>query len=88
MVVLLEKIIDEMKNNPPDVDAEEQEKLDNFIQSLEELLQKLRDGEITFDEMLVTTEDGGTLTYPEFIQLLEKLVQFPDMITNINFEEK
>ena len=88
MVLLLVKIIDEMKNNPPDVDAEEQEKLDNFIQSLEELLQKLRDGEITFDEMLVTTEDGGTLTYPEFIQLLEKLVQFPDMITNINFEEK
>lgn len=88
LVVLLEKIIDEMKQNPPDVDAEEQEKLDNFIQSLEELLQKLRDGEITFDEMLVTTKDGGTLNYPEFIQLLEKLVRFPNLITNINFEEK
>ena len=88
IVVLLEKIIDEMKQNPPDVDTEEQDNLNDFIQSLEELLQKLRDGEITFDEILVTTEDGGTLNYPEFIQLLEKLVQFPNLITNINFEEK
>lgn len=88
IVMLLEKVIDEMKQNPPDVDAEEQEKLDDFIQSLEELLQKMIDGEITFDQMLVTTKDGGTLNYPEFIQLLEKLVQFPNLITNINFEEK
>ncbi len=88
MVVLLEKIINEMKNNPPDVEGEEQEEMDGFIQSLEELLRKLRDGDITFDEMLVTTKSGGTLTYPEFIQLLEKLVRYPNLITNINFEEK
>ena len=88
IIQLLDKIITEVKNNPPDVEDEEQEELDDFILSLEELLRKLRSGEMTFDEMLVTKKDGGTLTYPEFIQLLEKLVQYPNMITNINFEEK
>jgi len=88
MIVLLEKVIDEMKNNPPEVSGDEQVNVDEFILSLEELLRKLRNGEITFDDMLVTTKTGGTLTYPEFIQLLEKLVQYPSMITNINYEEK
>jgi len=88
LIVLFEKIIDKTKNIPSNVDGDEQEDLDSFIQSLEELLEKLRNGEITFDEMLVTAEDGSTLTYPEFIQLLEKLVQYPNLITNINFEEK
>lgn len=88
MIMLFERIIDEMKNNPPDVSSEEQGNLDDFILTLEELLKKLRNGEITFDDMLVTTKSGGTLTYPEFIQLLEKLVQHPNLITNINFEEK
>lgn len=88
MVVLLEKIRDEMKNNPPALDGEDGDEVSQFIKSLEELLEKLRNGEITFEELLVTNDAGSTLAYPEFIQLLEKLVQYPNLITNINFEEK
>ena len=88
MVVLLEKIRDEMKNNPPALDGEDGDDVSQFIKSLEELLEKLRNGEITFEELLVTNDAGSTLAYPEFIQLLEKLVQYPNLITNINFEEK
>lgn len=88
MVILLEKIRDEMKNNPPALNGEDSDDVSQFIKSLEELLEKLRNGEITFEELLVTNDSGSTLAYPEFIQLLEKLVQYPNLITNINFEEK
>lgn len=88
LIQMLQKIVDGVKNNPPDLQGEEEDDLNRFIQSLEELLEKLRNGEITFDELMVTTKSGSTLSYPEFIQLLEKLVQYPNLITNINFEEK
>ena len=88
LIVLLNKIITDVKDNSSEFDSEEQEDIDEFILSLEELLRKLRNGELTFNELLVTTKEGETLNYPEFIQLLEKLVQHPNMITNINFEEK
>ncbi|MEN8193945.1 MAG: hypothetical protein ABFS12_14070 [Bacteroidota bacterium] len=88
LILLLEKVIDDIKSDRSKINPEEKEDVNRFVESLEELLEKLRSGEITFDELSVTLDSGLTLTYPEFIQLLEKLVQYPNLITNINFEEK
>ena len=88
LILLLEKVIDNSKKNRSQIDSEEVEQVNSFIKSLEELLEKLRSGEITFEELSVTNDSGVSFTYPEFMQLLEKLVQYPNLITNIKFEEK
>ena len=55
---------------------------------LQELLQKIQDGTISFSDLSIRFADGRLLSYAEFQELLDYLKRNPDLVRNIFFEEK
>ncbi|MBU0476298.1 MAG: hypothetical protein KKF62_19285 [Bacteroidetes bacterium] len=59
-----------------------------LLERLENLLDKIGNGEINFNDLTITMGDGRRITYQEFQQILDYLRKNPDLLTNLNFEEK
>lgn len=55
---------------------------------LAKLLEDLRNGNISFNDVKIKNENGLQLTYVEFQQIMEYLRKNPDLIINLSFEEK
>ncbi len=60
----------------------------DFAERLQDLLDKIANGQISFDDLKITTEDGRVITYQEFQEILGYLKTNPELFTNFNFEEK
>lgn len=77
--------------NTEDQDLIEEQNLfeeQDLLERLENLLEKIANGEINFNDLTITMGDGRRLTYQEFLQILDYLRKNPDLLTNLNFEEK
>ena len=82
--------LDELSNNLKDEINENssgQEERD-FAERLQDLMNRIANGEISFDDLKITTEDGRVITYQEFQEILEYLRTNPQLLTNLIFEEK
>ncbi|PIQ11681.1 MAG: hypothetical protein COW71_00070 [Ignavibacteriales bacterium CG18_big_fil_WC_8_21_14_2_50_31_20] len=60
----------------------------DLSERLQDLLTKIANGEITFDDLTITTDGGREITYQEFQQILDYLRNNPELFTNLHFEEK
>jgi len=82
----LEQLTDNLKTqlnaNPLNQDESD------LSERIQALLDKIRNGEITFNDLTITTNDGKEISYQEFLQILEYLKNNPELFTNLSFEEK
>ena len=83
----LQNAADEIKNLPPPDDPQQRKELNDAYERVMGLLNKIQNGELSFENIRIVGSDGNYLTYPEFIQLLQYLNQHPEALRNISFEE-
>jgi len=55
---------------------------------LADLLEDLRNGNISFNDLQIKNENGLQLSYVEFMQILEYLRRNPSLLINLSFLEK
>ena len=82
-----EQLVEQLKVEAASDEGGDSEEGD-ALEQLKGLLDKIANGEIDFNDLRITLGDGRQLTYPEFQRILEYLRRNPDLITNLNFEEK
>jgi len=81
--------LEELSNNLKDeLNENSGQDESDFAERLQDLMDRIANGEISFDDLRITMEDGRVLTYQEFQEILEYLRKNPQLLTNLNFEEK
>jgi hypothetical protein len=75
---LASQVLDDLKNNGEN----------DAAKRLQDLLDKIRNGTISFNDLSLRFADGRVLSYSEFQELLEYLRKNPDLVRSIGFEEK
>jgi len=77
---LIVEVLDEWKQEGHD-DSEAYERL-------QQLLEDIQNGTLSFEDIKIKNESGQLLTYAEFQEILEYLRKNPDLLTSLFFEEK
>ena len=79
---LSDEIVKQLNENPSNQEVKD------LSERLQDLLNRIANGEITFDDLTITTDSGREITYQEFQQILDYLRSNPEFFTNLYFEEK
>lgn len=77
---LISQVLDDMQNNGQG-DSEGFKQLSN-------LLSDIANGNISFNDIKIKSENGKQLSYSEFQAILQYLRKNPDLLTNLSFETK
>ena len=70
------------------IDDSQENGEDDAATRLQNLLEQIQNGTISFNDIAIRFDNGRVLTYAEFQEILEYLRRNPDLLNNIFFEEK